>query len=1206
MPVAIFAANDGVHGVELWRTDGTTGGTQLLKDIKPGVAGSQIGRVTKSGDYIYFTAVDDTGVGLWRTDGTEAGTIRLNLLTTTEGELFDHNGTLYFSNGPTGSTSLWKSDGTVAGTVEVINTYNPSFTNTPINLIGSTDLGVMFIARGALWRSGGTAETTLQLAPISSFNDDPVLRGAASLGGALIFSAGSQNNGRELWRSDGTPEGTGLLRDLWPGTAWSSPRDFVQFNGALYFIADGPGGSKAMWRTDGTAAGTVAVRELANLSNIATDGTKLFIAAGANLWVSDGTTAGTTFVRALPTGTAQLTVSDGIAYFHSYVTFEPNSFVELWRSDGTEAGTFVTRDIRPGTLTSNPQNLTPFDSGLIFTADDGITGNEIWFSDGTEAGTNLVADIHMIADRSPSLFVNARNLVEFTTPGGAFQVLFEGSRTGNEFGLWRSDGQAGIELQRFTSGSLGQISGLTPVGDKVFFFAEQDLWTTTGTGAPTLVKDSIVLPPFSGNPPSATGIAYQGQFFFLGRQGGSKDSLFRSDGTTAGTVLVKQFVSTATPDFEIAGGKLFFIGTDPEDGREVWVSDGTEAGTFMVKDIVPGRPTLGLDTLPLQLTPVGDIVYFSARSIGSNQGSDRELWRTDGTEAGTFRVKDIRAGTASSDPTDLIRIGNSLFFTANDGVNGRELWKSDGTEAGTVMVKNIRPDVTNTGPTNLVAVINKLFFFANDGAGERLWVSDGTAAGTVQVPGLGVGVQNLTRVGGLALFTYDDGTRGRELWVSDGTAAGTHILVELAPGVANIQIEEITVENFTYFELFNAATGWELWRTDGTAAGTVPITDTSNPGASNAYGFAVLGTFNEITGTSGNDQLQGTAGPDRLLGLAGDDLLNGGLGADVLDGGGGFDFADYRGSAGGVFVNLTAGTGQGSEAEGDRLTGIEAVIGSELNDVLTGNAGANNLFGRDGADALYGLAGDDFLSGGFGGDQMFGGDGVDTVSYAGNFGGVWIDLPSGVGKWNFAEGDVIGGVENVIGTDFTDWLTGDGANNRLDGGSGDDRLIGGAGNDVLIGGFGADLLDGGADVDTADYSGLFGGVWINLQTGVGKWNSAEGDTLSGIDKLIGTDFTDWFESSTGRTDVFAGGAANDLFIFQAGFGQDVITDFQGNGAAAGDTIRFGAGTFADYAAVQAAMTQQGNDVLITLNAGNILTLQNTTIAQLNAQDFLFG
>ena len=105
-----------------------------------------------------------------------------------------------------------------------------------------------------------------------------------------------------------------------------------------------------------------------------------------------------------------------------------------------------------------------------------------------------------------------------------------------------------------------------------------------------------------------------------------------------------------------------------------------------------------------------------------------ELWKTDGTAAGTVLVKDINPGgysgyggyyPDSSFPANLTNVGGTLFFTANDGINGAELWKSDGTTAGTVMVKDISPGayygLISSNPANLTNVGGKLFFSANDG-----------------------------------------------------------------------------------------------------------------------------------------------------------------------------------------------------------------------------------------------------------------------------------------------------------------------------------------------------------------------------------------------------------------------------------------------------------------------------------------------------------
>ena len=117
-------------------------------------------------------------------------------------------------------------------------------------------------------------------------------------------------------------------------------------------------------------------------------------------------------------------------------------------------------------------------------------------------------------------------------------------------------------------------------------------------------------------------------------------------------------------------------------GVELWKSDGTEVGTFMVKDINPKG-----DSNPGPLINLNGTLYFSA-----DDGSHgRELWRSDGTEQGTYLFKEINTdpNSGASDPADLATVNGALFFTADDGIHGRELWKSDGTEAGTVMVKDI-------------------------------------------------------------------------------------------------------------------------------------------------------------------------------------------------------------------------------------------------------------------------------------------------------------------------------------------------------------------------------------------------------------------------------------------------------------------------------------------------------------------------------------
>ncbi len=342
-------------------------------------------------------------------------------------------------------------------------------------------------------------------------------------------------------------------------------------------------------------------------------------------------------------------------------------------------------------------------------------------------------------------------------------------------------------------------------------------------------------------------------------------------------------------------------------------------------------------------------------------------------------------------------------------------------------------------------------------------------------------------------------------------------------------------------------------------------------------GFAAGDTFVSIEnlhGSAYDDVLTGDAGVNTLWGYNGDDTLEGGAGADVLDGGTGTDTASYVGSGATVVVSLVAGTGVGGDAEGDTLTGIENITGSAFDDQVTGDGGANRLIGGDGADQLWSLGGDDTLEGGegndtlvggLGADTLDGGAGVDTAIYNDFAAGVNIDLAAGTGLNNHAQGDILIGIENVIGSEAADTLQGDaganilwgiGGDDTIDGRAGDDTLYGQAGadtlygaaggdslfggddNDVvygqsgddwLVGGAGADVLDGGVGTDTASYSGSGAGVTIDLLAGTGVGGDGEGDTLTGIENVIGSAYDDLLWGDAG-VNTLTGGAGDDNLV----------------------------------------------------------------------------
>ena len=320
-----------------------------------------------------------------------------------------------------------------------------------------------------------------------------------------------------------------------------------------------------------------------------------------------------------------------------------------------------------------------------------------------------------------------------------------------------------------------------------------------------------------------------------------------------------------------------------------------------------------------------------------------------------------------------------------------------------------------------------------------------------------------------------------------------------------------------------------------------------------------------ITGNPLANKLWGGAGADTLNGGAGEDIIDGGPGGDAINGGSGRDTVTYKNSETGVRVTVNATTGnEGGEAEGDRLSFVENLVGSGHNDRLFGDGLANKLSGGAGNDRIVANIGSDTVEGGAGADTMDG-DVVDssnsgyaaspvasdTLSYASSAGGVTIDLSrqyaaanatpaqqrahyaTGVG--GDAAGDRFRGFENVTGGMGNDRLTGDGWSNILTGGPGADRLDGGV-NRINPG---ADGVLGTADDttipdrDTASYDGSSAGVTItfsqrrvnneDVAVGEGEGGDAEGDRLLNIERVIGTARDDLFIASN-TTQLFHGGA----------------------------------------------------------------------------------
>ena len=472
------------------------------------------------------------------------------------------------------------------------------------------------------------------------------------------------------------------------------------------------------------------------------------------------------------------------------------------------------------------------------------------------------------------ILVSPDNERVYVTLGDFDIALFSRNTTTGD--LTFVDGQCFLDDLSISIGSPGKIS-LDPSGrhlyvpayssaaiaafrtdPNLFFTAQlaggtqQELHVSDGSAAGTRLVRNL-----GGTASSAPkDLTQVGDMLFFTALVNGERELYKSNGTAAGTKLVKNLrgsVSSSPLELTAMDGKLYFTAIENGD-RELYVSDGTPAGTVLVKDLAGT-----VSSNPKDLTAVGSTLFFSA-SLADGQ---RELHKSDGTAAGTVLVKDL-SGSVSADPQQLTAVGNQLYFTALLSDGQRELYKSNGGGAGTGLVRNLS-GATSSSPLQLTAVGNRLFFTAKLSNGHReLHTSVGSFASTVIVvdPPGNSNPTELTALGNRLFFTAQPTGGGRELYRTAGTAAST-ILVKNLPGDSRPQ--QLTAVDSELF--FTAISGGkrELFKSDGSASGTKLV---KRVAGAPLQLTSVLGTLFFTAEVSGQRELfssEGTAATTKLV-----------------------------------------------------------------------------------------------------------------------------------------------------------------------------------------------------------------------------------------------------------------------------------------------------------------------------------------------------
>lgn len=794
----------------------STAAAELFLDLEPSSlgAGSVVDGFVEAGGLLHFYRRQE----LWSTDGTLGGTgmvrelawdpeLRMDGVELPDGRL------LFVGHDPASGLEPWISDGTAEGTQPYANIMVGRYDSDPRQFgVGTGSLAgeVFFLAtsesdlrsRDHLYATDGSPEGLRRVSDLDVLD-------WAQAGERLYLLTESG-----LWVSDGAPDSEEALiepldlEDSIAHTPWIEP-----FLDGVILVTRGADDGVTEVRFGDSQGFEVLYRAEGGASLMATVHGRAFINLACSLLATDGTVVGTTLLAVDGGCPYWLTATSDQLFF---VTETAAFGEEVWTSDGTQAGTRITRDICPAGEGSAPTALTALGSELAFLAFDG-DGVGLWLSDGSESGTRRIDSFP--ADTFGSVERGMGRLGD--------QLLFTPYDPGVGWEPWVYDGSTG-DLDLLANLTADAASSLAAViaqhGDSVVVGrtidgqhhvirvdsdgSQHPLYVSTEGRSwkflDTVQGQLLVVESDGSNYPVIEAWVYA-----VDVATGTQQELFTPRGVSATVPLGGRRVMFTGQPFGHAGIPFIF--------DDVWVTDGTVGGTAQV--LAPGDD---VRVSPANPVAVGDFVYF----VGTSEEAGREVWRTDGTVEGTGPVLDLVPGPDGSEPV-LGQAQDGRFLVHAGPAAQRALAISDGTPLGTrILDADAQYEFRGGLPMGLwalwmsaphayvpsdavhlfdgqrlhvldsfefvespVVFRDQLYFIAADTHhGAELWVSDGTLEGTRPLvdlePGAGSSDPSTPQViDGRLVFEAQTARHGRELWTSDGTAVGTRLLVDLEPGL---------------------------------------------------------------------------------------------------------------------------------------------------------------------------------------------------------------------------------------------------------------------------------------------------------------------------------------------------------------------------------------------------------------------------------------
>ena len=721
-----FSAADGSTGIELWAYDTSNRSTWQVADINSGSFHSNPGQymTVVFGDTLYFSAkteatnqelyaYDTSNQSLWLVEDLRAGSQSSFV---GEKMALVAGNKIVFNAKPSGTTSyLYGHEPSqinhMTNTGGPVTSWAINSTNLPTGLTFSTTNGTVYGTPTELWpqtsymvwanNSVGSSVAYLNItveADLADISYDPssvtVIRGydiapiTANNAGAEVLSWAispalpsglSFENGTVYGRplvnmsataftvyannSGGSATATLTLtvNEPTPNVDYS-PDNYTLTNGTSYTITP-----TLLGQTGNISSITGITGTLVTNSGACTYGDLLIFRTNDwRVWAFNTTLSDSTsnpYVLATNVSFTSCTdriVHNGTMYFRASTN---STGAELWKTDGTTAGTSMVKDIRTGTTSSSPSAFFVFNDEVHFEISVYPNGNEIWKTNGTSSGT-------VKATNSACWHYNCNfhSVIEYN---GSFYGAGSWNNNGREVLMYNSSG-----LSLLVDLSPGQRFSIPRMTNPSNFIVHDGwLWFLT-----------------AGNPSSGNG-----------------NCLYRSNGTAAGTT---PFVcDTGSYGLELFNDELYFSRSANGKGYELWKTDGTTSGTVMVTDIVAGSGSAVGPSMARLFTSTDDYLYFSVQTGTAN--TDHAVWRTDGTAAGTQLIKSSFSVWDDVVIGNVLYMGGQYFTTNSDSSTG--LWSTDGTMNGTSLYTNYDADPLQGLVSDLHTINGSLYFRYHNG-----------------------------------------------------------------------------------------------------------------------------------------------------------------------------------------------------------------------------------------------------------------------------------------------------------------------------------------------------------------------------------------------------------------------------------------------------------------------------------------------------------